>query len=347
MKIPEVTVKDPISGYPFIIQSPIRLKEKRYSFHPAYEESFDHIYKETKRILLEQESLYNLQSKKLALGVLLWKLYETELVYFNQFSTLNLSYNFFQDKDLLAKFFFIIPKLIFASTKERKRIPKFRITQNEIGSIGPWVDLCIQSINNLDSFKQKNEYDETFLRINQIYQKWKLYSSNPDKLPSKVLHYLFTCTAVPPEKRKEWLIFFQVSAGSLYLKHKIRSTESVDLFWSLLECIDHIESSDYQNLLIQSITKFLKKKLGEWVEWHPQFLELSLDYKLFTPKKKAIEGLDSFWVSHDKQTLEEQIERKELASTVTQRIAERRALKSNDGKRASNLFSIEVKKNDS
>lgn len=344
MKIPEVTVKDPISGYSFIVHSPIRLKNKSYSFHPAYEESFDHIYKETKRILLRQESLYNIQSKRLALGILLYKLYETEIVLFNQFNSLKLSYNFFQNKELLTKFFFIIPKIIFATPRERRRLPKFRITNNEIGSIGEWIDLCIQAFNNIDNIKQKNEYDETFLKVNNIYQKWKQYSTNKDKLPSKVIHYIVTCTSIPPDKKEEWMPFFKESAGALYLKYKIRSTESVDLFWSLLECIDHIETSDYQNSLIQSVTKFLKRKVEDWVDWHPQFLELSLDYRLFTPKKKAIEGLESFWLSYEQQSIEERKERKELADSVAKRLAERKALRQEKEKKASNSFTIEIKK---
>lgn len=326
MKLQTYTVYDPLSNFPFKIESPFPLKNKSYALHPAHLESFSDIYKYTKKILLVHESLYNIQSKRLALSILLVKLTETNILEFKQFSSLELSYSFFSNKDLLAKFFFIVPKLMFATPRERKRLPRFRITANQIGSIGEWIDLCIQAFAKIDQFRQHTSYDEAFTKANNIYQKWKLYTTSPHKFPPKLIHYVFSCTAVPPAKQEAWRIFFTESAGTLYLKHRIRSIEAVDLFWELLESIDHLECSDYQNFLIKAAVRFLKVKMSEWVDWHPQFLELALDYKISTPKRKAIEGLHSFWVTHEKEQEVEREERKALAKTVAARIAERKAM---------------------
>lgn len=95
--------------------------------------------------------------------------------------------------------------------------------------------------------------------------------------------------------------------------------------------------------MIQRVTKFLKKKVEEWVEWHPQFLELSLDYRLFTPKKKAIEGLSQFWINYETELAEEREERKQVAQSVHDRIKaikERQA--KNTGRNAVNSFTIMV-----
>lgn len=344
MKIQTYTVYDPISEFPFQIQSPIPLKNRSYSFHPAYEESFDHIYKHTKKILLSQESIHNIQNKRLALGILLTHLAESDVLEFRQFSSLKLSHSFFKDKDLLAKFFFIIPKIIFATAREKKRLPRFRITQNEIGSIGPWIDLVIEAFSDMENLRQKildkDQYDSTYHKINKEFQKWKLYSTSKDKLPARVIHYIFTVSATEPDKQKEWRPFFTESAGTLYMKHKIKSIEAVDLFWSILECIDHIESSNYHNDLTIAVIKWLKLKVEEWVDWHPQFLELSLDYRVLTPKKEAVAGLSSFWIKYNEESAKEAEERKELANSVAKRLAERKALKESGAKKAVASFSI-------
>lgn len=336
------TVYDPISKFPFEIITPFPLKNKYWAIHPAYLESFSDIYKHGKTILLKHESSYNIQTKRLVLGVLLYKLAEEDILEFRQYQSIQLSYSFFADHELLAKFFYVLPKIIFSTPRERKRLPRFRITDNQIGAIGPWLDHCIRGFNRLDEVKRENNYDEEFIKINQVYQKWKMYSSAPHKLPAKVIHYVMTVTAATPAQIDQWRIFFVESAGTLYLKYKIKSTESVDMFWDLLECTDHIECSDYQNSLTKSITKFLKRKIADWVDWHPQFLELSLDYRLLTPKKVAIEGLDAFWVEHDREESVEREERKSLAETVAKRIAERKAARDKETKPASVSFQITV-----
>lgn len=340
MKPQTYTVYDPISNYPFKIVSPFPLKNKYWAIHPAYAEEFADVYKHTKSILLRNESLYNIQTKRLAFGVLLFKLSETTILEFRQFKSLDLSYNFFADHDLIAKFFYVVTKITHASARERKRLPGFRITDNQLGAIGPWLDHCIRAFNKVDEVKRNSNYDDEFTKLNLVYQKWKLYSTAPDKLPSKVIHYVNTVTAMTPEKIAKWRIFFQESAGTLYLKHRIKSTESIDLFWELLECTDHIECADYQNSLTKSVTKFLKRKIQSWVDWHPQFLELSLDYRLLTPKKTAIEGLDAFWVDYDKEESVEREERKVLADSVAKRIAERKALRDKEQSKAVHSFDI-------
>lgn len=340
MKPQTYTVYDPISNYPFKIESPFPLHNHAYAFHPAYAEPFDKLYKYTKKILLTDEKLYNIQSKRLAMGILLYKLSETSILEFRQFKTLELSYNFFADEKLITKFFYVIPKIIFATSRERKRLPRFRITANQLGSIDEWLSLCIQSFNKIDEFKRSHSYDEAFLKANAIHQRWKLYSKNTDKLHSKVIHYVATVTAIPPESLAKWRIFFEESAGSLYLKHKIRSVESVDLFWELLDCVDHLECSDYQNTLVKSVIRFLKYKVSEWVDWHPQFLELSLDYKLQTPKHKAVEGLSTFWVTHTQEQVAEREANKALAISVSKRLAERRAARDKELRPASVSFDI-------
>lgn len=351
MKLKNQLVRDPISGYGFLIETPINLDNSyAYAIHPAYTLPLDRLYKECKKILLTQETLYNIQAKRLALGVLLYKLTESGMVEFRQFSSLNLSYNFFKDKELLTKFFTLLPRIIFSTPREKRKLPRFRVTNNEIGSIGPWIDLCIQQFNRIDSFireqaesEQVSAFQRRAIALQSIYSKWKLYSTNPDKVPAKLIHHLFVVTATPPHKQEEWRIFLVESAGELYLKHKIRSTESVDLFWSLLEFVDHIECNDYQNTITKGIIKLLKKKVEEWVDWHPQFLELSLDYRLYTPKKKAIEGLNQFWISHNAALESEREERKKVAQTVEDRlklIKERRQKEL--GHYAASAFTIEI-----
>lgn len=340
MKLQTYTVYDPISKFPFQIPSPFPLKNKDWALHPAYLETFSDTYKHCKRILLKEEAQFNIQSKRLALALLLVKLTETGMLEFRQFSSLELSYSFFEDKELIAKFFFVLPKITFATARERKKLPRFRVTANQIGAIGEWLDHCIRVFNGIDEFKRSHNYDEEFIKINAIYQKWRLYSEAQHKLPPKVVHYVATCTAIPPARMEIWKVFFTESAGTLYLKHRIKSTESIDLFWELLECTDHIECSDYQNSLIRSVTKFLKKKITEWADWHPQFLELSLDYRLHTPKKAAFEGLSTFWVEYNKEQVTEREERKLLADSVAKKLADRKAARDKELSRAVNSFSI-------
>ena len=343
MKQKSYTVRDPISGYAFTIESPIPLLHKSsYAIHPAYTLDFSPLLKQCRTILLTHETFYNIQSKRLAFSALLFKLSETGILQFKQFSTLRLSYNFFNDKELITKFFFLVPKLLYSTPRLRRSLPQFRITDNQIGSIGPWIDLCISKLSDIhNAHTTLVEVSRDYLIVKPIIEKWKLYSTNKDKLPSKVIHYVYTYTTVPHDKRDKWRIFLTASAGELYLKHRIKSIESIDLFWELLDCVDHIECADFQDDITKYITKFLKKKIEVWVDWHPQFLELSLDYRLYTPKPKALENLKEFWVSHEKEEAEERVIREALAKEVEEKLRilkEKRAAER--GHKAINTFTI-------
>ena len=327
MKPQTFTVKDPISGYPFQIVSPIPLTHNElYAIHPAYTLPLDKLYKETKNILLNNEASFSIQAKRLALGTLLYKLTQTNQLEFKQFSTLELSYNFFQDQELITKFFFLVPKIIHGTPRMLKRLPKFRVTQNQLGAIGPWIDRCISIINetkaNEHFYDEQRGTQKEFLKVKQIYDKWRLYSKKSHVLPQKVIHYIQTQCMFTPKEKESFNDFLTQGAGTLYLRYKIRSTESVDLFWTLLECIDKIECAPMQDSITLSVTKWLKAKVEEWVNWHPQFLSLSLDYRLLATKEQAIKELPKWWAEYEETLTEERAEMKELAATVKTRLEE-------------------------
>lgn len=327
MKPQTYTVHDPISNYPFQIVSPIPLTHKdTYIIHPAYTLPLDKLYKETKNILLNNEKSFSIQAKRLAFGALLVTLAKTGQLEFKQFSTLELSYNFFQDKELITKFFFLIPKIIHGTPRMRKRLPRFRVTQNQLGSIGPWIDRCISIINetkaNEHFYDEQRESQKELLKVKPVYDKWRLYSKNKHCLPQKVIHYIHTVCMFTPQEKETFHDFLTQSAGTLYLRHKIRSTESVDLFWTLLECIDKIECAPMQDSITLSVTKWLKVKVDEWVNWHPQFLSLSLDYRLLATKEQALRELPQWWAEYEQTLTEERVEMKALAVQVKDRLEE-------------------------
>lgn len=325
MKPQTYTVHDPISNYPFQIVSPIPLTHKdTYVIHPAYTLPLDRLYKETKNILLNNEKSFSIQAKRLAFGALLVTLAKTNQLEFKQFSTLKLSYNFFQDHELISKFFFLVPKIIHGTPRMRKRLPRFRVTQNQLGSIGPWIDRCISIINETKAqehfYDEQRESQKEFLKVKPAYDKWRLYSKSRHSLPQKVIHYIHTVCMFTPQDKETFQDFLTQSAGTLYLRHKIKSTESVDLFWNLLECIDKIECAPIQDSITLSVTKWLKVKVDEWVNWHPQFLSLSLDYRLLATKEQALKELPQWWAEYEQTLDEERVEMKELASRVKERL---------------------------
>lgn len=340
MKLFVQPVRDPISGFLYTIQSPFELKKRVYSCHPAYQEPFDVIYKETKRILLTEESKFNIESKQLAFGILLFKLAETGVVQFRQFKTLKPTYAFFNEIELLTKLFFIIPKIVFGTEKFRLSIPGFRITGNDIEYLGIWIDRVIHLMSERDRIAAAHGYDEELTKYLQIWDRWKMYSSSPDKLPAKVLHYIVTITSIPPAKLALWKEFFVLSSGQLYLRNRARSLEAFNLFWELLHCIDHIECSDYHNSLTFGVVKFLKKKVEEWVSWEPSFLDISLDYKLLAPKKEAWDNAKTFWIKESAEHKEQAEERQKLAETVRERIAKIRAEKAKEQNKPVSQFTI-------
>lgn len=327
MKPQLYTVHDPISGFPFTIVSPINLTHKEtYVLHPCYTLPLDKLYKETKNILLNNEASFPIQAKRLALGALLVTLAKTGQLEFKQFSTLELSYNFFNDHELISKFFFLIPKIVHGTPRMLKRLPKFRVTHNQLGSIGPWIDRCIAIINetkaNEHFYDEQKESQKEFLKVKPVYDKWRLYSKNKHCLPQKVIHYIHTVCMFTPQDKVAFHDFLTQSAGTLYLRHKIRSTESVDLFWTLLECIDKIECAPIQDSITLSVTKWLKVKVDEWVNWHPQFLSLSLDYRLLATKEQALRELPQWWAEYEQTLDEERVEMKALAAQVKDRLEE-------------------------
>lgn len=313
-------VRDPLSGYIFHIETPVLLKKRVYSWHPLYIEPFDLVYSEAKKILLSREKFHSLPEKQLIFGVLLYKLSETEIIQIRQFKTLKVSYPFFDRHDLLSKLFFLLPKIVFGTTKLLNALPRFRITGNDIEYLEYWVDRCIKIISDRDRVTEAQGFDEKLQPYLQVWDKWKLYSSNKDKLPPKVLHYVATVTAMSPDSLVEWKEFFTLSSGQLYLINKAKSQEAFKLFWSLLSCIDHIECSDYQNTLTFATVKWLKKKVEEWVSWEPSFFDISLDYKLQAPKKEAWENATKFWIQEAEQHKEEAKERQALADSVRERL---------------------------
>lgn len=327
MKPQLYTVHDPVSGFPFTIVSPINLTHKEtFVLHPCYTLPLDKLYKETKNILLNNEASFPIQAKRLALGALLVTLAKTGQLEFKQFSTLELSYNFFNDHELISKFFFLIPKIVHGTPRMLKRLPKFRVTQNQLGSIGPWIDRCIAIINetkaNEHFYDEQRESQKELLKVKPAYDKWRLYSKNKHCLPQKVIHYIHTVCMFTPQDKVAFHDFLTQSAGTLYLRHKIRSTESVDLFWTLLECIDKIECAPMQDSITLSVTKWLKVKVDEWVNWHPQFLSLSLDYRLLATKEQALKELPQWWAEYEQTLTEERIEMKALANQVKDRLEE-------------------------
>lgn len=327
MKPQLYTVHDPISGFPFTIVSPINLTHKEtFVLHPCYTLPLDKLYKETKNILLNNEASFPIQAKRLALGALLVTLAKTGQLEFKQFSTLELSYNFFNDHELISKFFFLIPKIVHGTPRMLKRLPKFRVTHNQLGSIGPWIDRCIAIINetkaNEHFYDEQRESQKELLKVKPVYDKWRLYSKNKHCLPQKVIHYIHTVCMFTPQDKETFHDFLTQSAGTLYLRHKIRSTESVDLFWTLLECIDKIECAPMQDSITLSVTKWLKVKVDEWVNWHPQFLSLSLDYRLLATKEQALRELPQWWAEYEQTLDEERVEMKALAAQVKDRLEE-------------------------
>lgn len=340
MKIEKITVFDPISGYPFLIESPYKISKRPIGFHPAYFEPFDKIYKQSKSILLDNETQYSLQVKHLSFGILLYKLSEIGLIEFKQFKSLKLSYGFFGNQELLAQFFSILPKLIFSSDRFKKQIPKFRITGNDLESFHYWIHRCLEIINKQERYRQDREYDEEFLKINTRYQRWKLYSNQKQKLPRQIIHYLHTICAFTPQQKQEWDIFFIESSGSLYLKNRSKSKEAFDLFWSLISLIDFIECNQYQNTLTFDVVKFLKAKMEEWVNWEPSFFDISLDYRLLAKKSEAWTNAKDQWALEAKEHKAQAEERLEKAKLAKARIEQRKQLKSNQSSTPISQFEI-------
>lgn len=350
MKPIKATVRDPLSGYLFLIDSPFPLKQSRYAIHPIYLEPFDSLYKNCKSILLNNEAEYSLQIKTLALSAFLYKLSEEGIIRLNQYKTLKLSYGFFNNHELLADLFFIAPKLYFlASDIRKKRFPSYRITDQNLEAIHLWIKRIKELINERDRYYQVNSYDEEFLKINTVYQKWKLYGKNSAKLPQKVIHYLFTVCAFPPKERKLWAIYFEKSAGELYLANRAKSEEAFNLFWGLLKLTDFIECNDYQNTLTFSITKFLKRKIEEWVDWEPSFFGISVDYRLLAKKSEAWVNAKNEWTIEATEHKAQKADRLILAKSALDRIKELRARKESNKPDQSlkPSFNIEIKQSDS
>lgn len=323
MKPIKISVYDPLSGYPFLIDSPFPLKTSRYAIHPIYLEPFDSLYKNAKQILLNNEESYNIQIKTLVLSAFLYNLSTYNIIKLNQFKTLRLSYGFFNNFELLADLFFIAPKLVFMDDElRRKKFPSYRITNQNLASIGLWLKRIKELINERDRYYQVNSYDEEFLRINAVYSKWKLYSKNSSKLPQKVIHYLHTICAFTPAQKKEWLIYFEKSAGELYLANKAKSEEAFNLFWQLLKLTDFIECNDYQNTLTFSIVKFLKKKIEEWVDWEPSFFGISVDYRLLAKKSEAWSNAKNEWTIEAAEHKAQRADRMALSKSALDRIRE-------------------------
>lgn len=328
MKPIKITVRDPLSGYLFLLDSPFPLKQSRYAIHPIYLEPFDSLYKNCKSILLDNETEYSLQIKTLALSAFLYKLSEEGIIRLNQYKTLKLSYGFFNNHQLFADLFFIAPKLYFLSEDIRKKkFPSYRITDQNLEAIHLWIKRIKELINERDRYYQVNSYDEEFLRINTIYQKWKLYGKNSSKLPQKIIHYLHTICAFPPKEKKLWAIYFEKSAGELYLANRAKSEEAFDLFWGLLKLTDFIECNDYQNSLTFSITRFLKKKIEEWVDWEPSFFGISVDYRLLAKKSEAWTNAKNEWTIEATEHKAQKADRLILAKSALDRIKELKSRK--------------------
>lgn len=335
--IPQV-FRDPISGYKFVLEYPFKLKNK-WAIHPAYNEDFSTSYKNAKEVLLSNEHLYNLETKRLVIGILLYHLSRSKILEFRQFSQLTVSYAFFNDKKFLAKFFFIVPILWRMPAAARRRYPRFRITTGDITDIRYWLDRCIQIFNKIEKYQKENTYDEKFLEINARFSRWKLSSKSPHKLPKPIIRYIFECSQTPPSLRESYEKFFLLSAGELWISHKSRSPESIDLFWTLLEAIDQIELSDYQNTITMWASQWLKHKANEWAAWEPAFDELLLDHRLSYKKKKAIENVYQAWTIEDENRSESRKEINTLSSSVQARLAAIR-LKQQASKHDSPLFTI-------
>jgi hypothetical protein len=292
--------RDPVSGFKFVMDYGFELQTK-IAIHPLYSESFDIIYKIGKESLNDNPQYCSLNQKKLIFGVILYKLHEKQILSFHEFNHLKLDYTFFDDKKFMAKLFVVLPKLYFHSHSVILNIPKFRITGSDLGSFKEWIDYCVQRLGNQKRKQETITYDEKYLSINRVLSLWKMKSDHQDRLPQKVKRYIFECAAVPASSKQEWDIFFTVSGAELYMKNKPRSTESIDLFWTLMECVDHLECSDYNNTVTQWVIKWLKKKIGEWVVWEPTLEDLILDYSISTPKAAAFKSHATFIIESNKE----------------------------------------------
>jgi hypothetical protein len=304
--------RDPISGYKFVMDYGFELSTK-LAIHPLYSESFDLIYKIGKETLNDNPQHCSLNQKKLIFGVILYKLHEKQILSFHEFNHLKIDYSFFDDKKFIAKLFFVLPKLYFHSHTVTLNIPKFRITGSELGSFKEWIGYCVERLGEQKRKQETITYDEKYLVVNRLLSLWKMKSNSNDKLPTKVKRYIFECACVPASSRFEWDEFFTISGAELYMKNRPRTTESIDLFWSFLECVDHLESSDYYNTITQWVIKWLKKKMGEWVVWEPTLDDLIIDYQISTPKAAAFKSHSAFIIESNKEHEYQQGEREAMA----------------------------------
>jgi hypothetical protein len=316
--------RDPISGFKFVMNYGFELQTK-IAIHPLYSESFDVVYKIAKEILNDNPQHCSLEQKKLVFGVLLFQLKEAKVLSFHEFNHLKLDYAFFDDKKFIAKLFFILPKLYFHSHEKTLNIPTFRITGSQIGSFKEWINYCVQRLGEQKRKQESVTYDEKFIAINRILSLWKMKSDKEYKLPQKVKRYIWECASIPTSLKHEWEDFFTISGAELYMKNRPRSTESIDLFWSLLECVDHLEQSDYQNTVTMWVIKWLKKKMGEWVVWEPTLEDLIIDYSISTPKHEAFKSHATFIIESNKEHEYQKGEREALAVLAKDQLEKLRA----------------------
>ena len=311
--------RDPISGFKFVMDYGFELQTK-VAIHPLYSESFDLVYKIGKEVLNDNPHIYPLQQKKLIFGVILSKLKEKEILSFHGFDHLKLDYDFFDDKKFIAKLFFILPKIYFHSFPVTLNIPKFRITGSDIGAFNPWVSYCVQRLGEQKKKQEAITYDEQFLKVNRLLSLWKIRANNQGQLPTKIRRYIFECACVPKSAQVEWTQFFQLSGAELYMKNRPRTPESTDLFWSLLELVDFLESADYYNTITQWAIKWIKSKMGEWVAWEPTLEDLVIDYQISTPKSAAMKSHATFIIESSKEHELQKGERGALASMAKEQL---------------------------
>lgn len=334
--------RDPLSGYKFVLDYPFHLKNK-WAIHPAYNEDFSTSYKNAKEILISNEHLYNLETKRLVFGILLYHLSQKKILGFNQFKELSISYAFFGDKKFLAKFFFILPKLWRMPAHSLKRYPRFRVSGDDIYGIKFWIDLCIQHFNKIEQNQAENTYDEKFLQMSAVYSRWKIGSNKLHKLPKKLIKYIYTCSQIPKHLHETYESFFTLSAGELWIQYKSRSSESVDSFWNLLECIDHIELSDYQNDITRFASQWLKLKANEWTSWEPSFDDLLLDHKLSYKKKAALVNLYKTWEKEDEEKSLEKFHMNAAKKSIEERLKTIRQAQNKDKKTAQSFTVVSAK----
>ena len=322
------TFRDPLSGYKFILDFPFKL-QNRWAIHPAYNEDFSTVYKFAKDVLIHFPNQHNLETKRLVFGILLYKLSEMKVVQFRQFKSLEIGYSFFDDKKFLARFFWFLPIFYKMPLEIRRRYPRFNASNGDISDIKFWLSHCITKFNKINKFQSSiahtETYDERFFKANAEFQKWKTFSPNNQKLPKRVIRYALQSVSVPQNLHETYNDFFTLSGGELWIKHKSKSTESIDLFWDLLECIDYFDLSDYQNSLLRSICDWLKAKANDWTAWEPSFDSLLLDHRLSYKKQKALANIQKEWTleSANKEAVAQN--QKDIKKSIEERIAKLRA----------------------